>query len=179
MRTSHDVMRSLRRYVSIALGSDWEVRNWIDEGSFAPPIARVAESGPSSYSSRRVVTDVMKPVQIHCYQSPPDSASAARSDARRVEALLVRAIEVGVDLGRPRRIPLYDYDGVADNKPSDARNYYDYMRVLDFSVNSVFDPDDQTIVVVVADLRIAWSAYTTVDVGAKTVESVRVEERAS
>lgn len=179
MRTVNDAIRSVKKYLAEALGDEWEVRLWTDEGSFAPPLARVSAASPTVYTSRRRITDIIQALQIHCYVAPAASSSAALIKARDVEQQLVRAIELGVGLAWPRRIPLYDYDGVAETEGSSARNLYDFMRVLDFSVNAVMDSDDPNVVVVVADLRVAWSQLTTVDLSVRTVESLRVEERAS
>ena len=179
MRTENDAVRSLKRYLAIALGSEWEVRMWTDEGSFKPPIARVAESTPAIYSSKRVQTDIVMGMQVHCFTAPAASASAAMVQAREVKQLLVTAFELGVDLARPRRIPLYDYDGLDESEPSTKRSYYDFLRVQDLSLNVAQDTDDPNVVVVVADLRIAWSQATTVSPETVTVNSLRVEERAS
>lgn len=179
MRTVHDAVMSVKRYMALALGPEWEVRLWSDEGSFKPPLARVAESAPTQYDSRRVATDLTQALQVHCYSHPKDTASESLRDARAVEEKLTVAVEVGVDLAWPRRIPLYDYEGKALGEPSNVRNTYDFMRVVDFNVNHVGDADDRTIVVVVADLRVRWSRSTTADMGLLTVNSLRVEERAS
>lgn len=179
MRQVNDVLMSVKRYMAVALGPEWEVRLWSDEGSFKPPLARVAESAPTQYDSRRVATDITQALQVHCYSHPADTASLALREARAVEEKLTVAVEVGVDLAWPRRIPLYDYEGKGPGEPSDARNTYDFVRVVDFSVNHVQDSDDPTIVVVVADIRVRWSRATTVDMALVTVNSLRVEERAS
>lgn len=178
MRTVTDAVSSIKRYMAIALPG-WEVRLWSDEGSFKPPLARVTESAPTQYDSRRVATDITQAIQVHCYSHPAATVSQSLREARAVEELLTVAIEVGVDLARPRRIPLYDYDGKDAGQPSNDRNTYDYLRVVDFSVNHVQDSDEPTIVVVVADLRVRWSRATTVVVPQVTVNSLRVEERAS
>lgn len=179
MRTSQDVLMSVKRYMALALGPEWEVRLWSDEGSFKPPLARVSESAPTQYDSRRVATDLTQAMQVHCYAHPKDTVSESLRDARAVQEKLTVAVEVGVDLAWPRRIPLYDYQGKGPGEPSSARNTYDFVRVVDFSVNHVQDSDDPTIVVVVADIRVRWSRATTADMGLLTVNSLRVEERAS
>jgi len=179
MRTENDAIRSVKRYLAIALGDEWEVRMWTDEGSFKPPLARVAEASPALYDSMRVQTNIIQALQVHCFSAPAESTTAAMIQAREVKQLLVTAIEVGVDLARPRRIPLYDYDGIAESEPSTKRSYYDFLRVLDLSLNVVQDSDDPNVVVVVADLRIAWSQATTVAPETVTVNSLRVQERAS
>lgn len=178
MRTEGDVIRSVKRYFALALGDAWEVRLWEDEGSFAAPFARVAESGPALYTSKRFITDVVMPVQVHLYPVPSDTVTGAINVARGVRETVVQAIEVGVNGGWPRRIPLYDYDGLVESQPSSARNTFDFVRVMDLSVNSVPDSDEPTAVVVVVDMRLAWSRVTTVDAPGETVNSLRVTQRA-
>lgn len=151
---------------------------WTDEGSFLPPLARVAESGPALYTNRRVATDIVLPVQVHMYPVPKDSTTLALREARAVREQVVQAIEVGVGLGWPRRIPLYDYDHVEESRGSDVRNTYDFIRVRDLSLNSVQDSEEPTAVAVIADMRLAWSRDTTVNTPGATVNSVRVTQSA-
>lgn len=61
-------------------------------------------------------------------------------------------------LGAPRRIPLWSFE---DEDPysaisDDDRALCDYMRVSDFSVDQVRDPDDDTRIMVTADIRVSW-----------------------
>lgn len=179
MRTANDAVRSMKKYLAEVLGDDWEVRLWSDEGTFVEPFARIAESSPTTYSSRRLWTDITKALQIHLYPPAATSTSAAMTVARDLEQVLVGAIELGIGLGWPRRIPLWDYDGVSLEQGSDTRETYDFMRVTDFTVTSIQDTDDPNRVVVVADVRVTWPQMTTVDPGHKTVESLAFEERAS
>lgn len=174
MRTSEDALRSVKRYLALVLPPEWELRMWADEGSYEAPLARIAESGPTLYTSHRVYTDIVQPVQVHFFLPVAETVSAAMAAARALREQIMVAIEVGVDQGRPRRIPLYDYDGLGEDEPSDRRAYYDYLKVRDLSVNTVPDSNVPTGVVVVADMRIAWSQYTTVSPDTETVESVRV-----
>lgn len=174
MRTHEDALRSVKRYLALVLGDTWEVRMWADEGSYAAPLAKVAESGPALFTSHRVYTDVVQPVQVHFFLPVAATVSEAMFAARKLRQQITEAIEIGIDQGRPRRIPLYDYDGLSESESSSARNYYDYLKVRDLSVNTVPDSNVPTGVVVVADMRIAWSQYTTVTPDSVTVESVRV-----
>lgn len=179
MRTQEDVVRSVKRYFALVLGDEWEVRTWADEGAFEAPMARISESGPALATSRRVLTDFVLPMQLHCFLPVADTVSAAERAARIVMQTLTNGVEVGIDIAFPRRIPLYDYDGLDESQPSDSRNYYDYIKVVDFSVNAVPDSDVPTGIAVVATLRVTWGQYTTVDPGYQTVESVSVTERVS
>lgn len=185
MRTETDVLLSVKRYFALCLGDAWEVREWSDEGSFSFPLAKVSEAGPALYTSKRVYTDIVLPVQVFCYQEPSDSVSASMRAARVVRETIIQAIEVGqvadprVVTGWPRRIPLFDYAGLDPSQGSTVRNTYDFIKVTDLSVNTVQDSDVPTGVVVVADLRLAWRRDTTVDPGYETVESVGVNIGAS
>lgn len=167
-------MRSIKRYLAIVLPPEWELRMWTDEGSYQAPLAKIAESGPTLFTSHRVYTDIVQPVQVHFFLPIADTVSDAMAGARALREQILVAIEIGVDQGRPRRIPLYDYDGLDESEASNARNYYDYLKVRDLSVNTVPDSNVPTGVVVVADLRIEWSQYTTVTPDGVTVESVPV-----
>lgn len=182
MRTESDVLRSVRRYFASILGDAWEVREWSDEGAFELPLAKIAEVGAATYTSHRIVSDVVLPIQVFLYQEPNVSTSASLRDARALRDVVWRAVEVGqVGDGAawPRRIPLYDYDGLTETQTSNKRNTYDFIRVLDLSLNSIQDSEVPTGVVVVADMRLGWRRDTTVDPGNDIVNSVAVTIDAS
>lgn len=183
MRTEADVMRSLQRYFALVLGDTWEVRQWTDEGSFEPPYARVAEAGPASYVSQRVYTDITLPVQVHLYAPPAISTSAAIGAARDLREQVMQAIEVGqIDVTNaafPRRIPLFDYAGLLLGQGSESRNYYDFIRVLDLSMNTIQDANVPNAVVVVVDLRLSWRRDTTLSPQRDIVDSLTVTIDAS
>jgi len=56
----------------------------------------------------------------------------------------------------PYRVPLYDYDGVPLDRPSDVRNEHDYLRLTDVQLNRVPDPADEQRIIVVCDFRVSW-----------------------
>jgi hypothetical protein len=171
MRTATDAVLSAQRYFAVALGADWECRLWTDEGSFSPPIARIAEAGPVLHARHgRGVVEMVLPLQLHCYTAPGPSAAASLERARAVEELLTQIIETGSGDGRPRRIPLYDF-------PGETRNYYDYLRVIDFSVTRTMDAQDATLIVVIADLRVGWSRVTVLDPDQVTVGELRLRDQ--
>lgn len=170
MRTSSDAVLSLQRYFAIAMGAEWDVRLWSDEGSFSPPVARIAEAGPLlSARHGRGSVDCTLPLQVHCYSAPAQTPSLSLARAREVEELLTTIIETGIAGGWPRRIPLYDF-------PGETRNAYDYLRVSDFSLARVQDSTDPTLVVVVADLRVAWSRPTLIDPAQVLAAELRLSE---
>jgi hypothetical protein len=165
--TAFDALLSAQRYLAIAMGVPWDVRLWSEEGAFSPPVARIAESGPLlSARHGRASTDLTLPLQLHAYTAPALTPTESLARARAAEELLHVAIEVGVGDARPRRIPLYSF-------PEETRNVYDFLRVVDFSVNRVSDSEDPTLVVVVADLRVQWSRATVVEPETITVADVR------
>ena len=61
-------------------------------------------------------------------------------------------------LGGPLRVPLWDFDGkdLYDPATEADRLVCDYMRVTDFSVNQVRDPDNDRRIMVTADIRVSW-----------------------
>lgn len=183
MRQERDVLRSLRRYFALILGDQWEVRQWSDEGSFEPPYARVAPAGQAIYTSRRVYTDIVMPVQVHLYPPPQISSSAAMDVAWDLREVVVQAVEVGqIDVPNaawPRRIPLFDYADTPSVHGSDTRNYYDYIKVMDLSVNTIQDSNVPNAVVVVVDLRLAWRRDTTLTPQRGIVDSLPVTIDAS
>jgi hypothetical protein len=180
MRTEIDAINSVKRYMALCLGDTWEVRLWSDEGSFAAPLAKIAASGPLTSTRRgRGITDVALPLQVFLFPVVADSVSGAMANAYRLREIIFQAIDVGLGEGWPRRIPLYDYDGLIDGQSSNVRNSYDFLKVDDLSVNTVPDSDVPQAVVVVADMRVAWSRDTTINADADTVNSVAVTTSAS
>lgn len=59
-------------------------------------------------------------------------------------------------VGGPRRIPLYDYDGVSLVSPATRRFFPDFLTVADVSVGSRVDADDERRITTVAELRVSW-----------------------
>jgi hypothetical protein len=84
----------------------------------------------------------------------------------------VTGVEVGVGLAWPRRLPLWDY-----STDPETRKSYDFARVLDLSVSTVSDRAAPADVVVVCDLRLAWSRETTIRPERVTATELRVIAR--
>lgn len=158
MRTPWDARRSLHRYIALALGPSWEVALAADRGEFAYPFARVQAVGDVTRSGPALYADLSQPMSVQCYPEPKATAVASEQQAAEVLGTLERAFSHGVDLGRPLRIPLYDFDGVALEDTSYARHPSDYLRVLDFSGRTLPDPEEARNVAVVADVRLGWRA---------------------
>jgi hypothetical protein len=156
-RSHIDALRSVKRYVSVALGDDWEVRLAREEGAFARPFARVWQVAGTTYPllSGRWLTDMVQPFVIAAYPEQGRDPDQALLFAQSVENTLYRAFRVGVEDGRALRVPLYNYYRV---KSWDAGVWYPraFMRVQDLSTQPFPDPDENTLWTVVCDVRLTW-----------------------
>jgi hypothetical protein len=83
-------------------------------------------------------------------------------------------------LGWPNRIPLYDYDGVplteAPNDESGRPSASDYLKVNDFSIQNLPDPDDPRRIVVAADIRLSWRRTGRLLSGSVAVTEVKTDQ---
>ena len=107
MRTRADALRSMKRYVALALGDDWEVRLYDEPGTFDTPFAVVAKVGPSLYDGPAHTTDIVQPMTVHCY---PDASKVTTIEdsllaAEEVEQLLYQAFRVGISYDDPLMPP--------------------------------------------------------------------------
>jgi hypothetical protein len=157
-RSVEDALRSVKRYTSEVLGDQWEVRLWADRGEFSYPLATVAAvaapilTGPASYHY-----EVVQPMSINCYEaesaSPTEGLLAAES---LIEKLLRGFRGPGVGLGRPLRIPLFDYTGVGIEDWAAQRHPSDFLRVVEFSPRPLPDALEPKLVSVTVDMRVSW-----------------------
>lgn len=156
-RTNTDALRSLKRYVAIALGEDYEVRLSREEGAFERPFARVWQVVGTSYptTSGKWLADVVQPFVISAYPVRAETSDQALVAAQAVEESFFNAFRVGVGDGRPLRVPLVNYTGVASNRTG-VWNPPIYMRVADLSTQPFPDPADDKLWTVVCDVRLTW-----------------------
>lgn len=175
MRTNLDALRSVKRYLAIALGEEYEVRLDREEGSITLPMASVALTGPATTEGPAWEKLVTQPLSIYVTPVPATSGEEALGLAAEIETVLYEAIAIGVDEGRPNRIPLYDYEGVTFDEGSEARPGPDYLRVVDFSITNVPDQDDTRRLTVTADLRVQWRRRGRYPGGTKEVKEVMVD----
>lgn len=156
-RSHIDALRSLKRYVAVALGDEWEVRLSREEGAFARPFARVWQVAGTTYplTGGRWLADMTQPFVIVAYPLPGRDPDQALMFAQKVENMLYTAFRVGVENGRPLRVPLYNYYRV---KSWDAGEWYPraFMRVNDLSTQPFPDPDENTLWTVTCDVRLTW-----------------------
>lgn len=206
MRNSADALRSMLRYTWKLLEDDvpplwqdearsWEVRPWGTEGTFGFPFARVAAITPTTYTGSAVIREAARTFALHLYPVPLDSPDASIMEVERIEELLTVAFETGFtyvdkpdpnDPGTwrevksaPRRVPLYDYDGVPLDGPdsvSYARAPHDYMHVPQCAINRVVDPEDDRYWLVTAEPRVTWRRRGRVPPDGPLVKSVKLTE---
>lgn len=183
MRTGWDALRSLRKYVAVCLGAEWEVRLAYEEGSFRRPFARVTAAGAAQLSGAAHTTDTLQPFSIVCHPAEQATIDASVREAERVRDLLIVAFRRGVSFteglplrtvrGAPGRVPLWDYDAVALDATSTKRAHCDYMRIAAFSAEVLVDADDPMVRAVTADVRLGWRREGPVPGGPKTLRSLR------
>lgn len=163
-------------------GAEWDVRFFHDRGEFEYPVAIVKTVGPTLTKNFGGYVELTQPLTLYAYPTPPDLASTdpgtAQVEAEKTRDLLIAGLTAGTDLGRPLRIPLYDYDGLGETTWSDSRQPYDFLRVVDVSVDLQPEPGDPRQLVAIADVRVSWRRSTdpVADDGQGVVEEVRLAD---
>lgn len=176
MKTSFDVLRSLKRYVAIALGEDWEVRLQVEEGTFIRPAAIITDTpGGQSIDGPRRAMDIVQTFSINAFALPGATVMDSLAAASEVEETLVHAFRVGVGEGKAARVPLYDYDAVPVTDPSTSRNAPDYARILDLSVARVQAPTDELLFTVTVEVRLGWRRNADVPFTGRTATEIRFD----
>lgn len=137
----------------------WEVALWAERGTFDFPFCRVMLLTGASTSGPSLYYEVTQPMAIECYPAPADDPEEAIDRATAIQDALIEGFRGrGVDEGRPRRVPLYDYDLVPVTEGvSQSRNPSDFMRVEDFAPRILPSLEDARHQRVVADLRVSWT----------------------
>lgn len=143
----------------LGMQQPWEVRTWYDRGEIPEdrPHARVHFVGSGGTTGPALYYEVVQPMGIECYPVPAGSVKESTLLASAVEDVLLAGFRgAGVQAGRPRRIPMWDFDGVATDDTSELRGASDYMKLVDFSSRQLPDPADPRRVAVMVDLRVSW-----------------------
>lgn len=183
MREREDAIRSVRRYVSSALGSPpWRVRFEMD-ARFKRPFALVNPPPTGGDVTVDGVSSARQqlPLVIQAYPEEPDAkgpagTSEARMRAERAAELITQALLVGVVdgvdpevRGYTHRIPLWDYhDDAGEPLPLDGpqsvatrRHAPDYLWVADgWSVYVQPEASERQLFVAIANLRVQWFRST-------------------
>lgn len=167
-----DRHRSLRRFVMNALGSPpWTVRTERQPvANEERPVAVVEASTPMVTTRARTSIpqgDIERQQTFGLALYPQLGASPAESRliASQAAELLIDAIgvglvtDVGALLSAPEMVPVYDFAGVPVTGPgrAGAAAAYGWMRVEDFPVRAIQDPEDPLLWTVVCDVRVSWS----------------------
>jgi hypothetical protein len=160
-RAPESALRSLKRYVAVALGDDWEVRLSREEGAFERPFARVVQAGPANYPNTggQFLADVIQPFAVYCYPLPGRTPDESLIAAQEAEEAISRAFLTGVELGYPRRVPLLNYDGVGLAEPG-VNSRRAFLRVQDLTTQPFVDPDNNLLHTIAADVRLTWRRTT-------------------
>lgn len=160
-RTPTDALRSLKRYVAVALGNAWEVRMAREEGAFERPFARVTPASAAIYPSLgvRFVADITQPFVVLAYPLAGDTPDEALLLAQEAENALFRAFLAGVEYGHPLRVPFFHYTG-KDLGEGGLWAPRDYMRASNVSTNLIADNENSRLYAVSCDVRLAWRRVT-------------------
>jgi len=175
-RTSVDVARSMGRYMSMCF-PDWEVALIEEQGVFDRPIVMVSRVGNEEWSGRGQATsfEVVSPWAVYAFPVPGADEYDGLMKAMAVEEMFVDAFRVGVGLGRPMSIPLWDFENVPlDETGMAVRHYSDYARIRDLSVGRQPDPDDPTLWTVTAALRLGYGRLGRVPSAGPLIQSVTI-----
>lgn len=183
-----DVLRSLRRYVSQALGSPpWRVRTErVEVKDDERPAALIEVSAPTVTLSARASVpqgNVLEATSyaVACYPEKGESVAEARRIAAGVASRLRGMVQFGLvtdegALGAPSRFPIYDYDDVpvtgtaAERAGPDVP--YDYGYIMEgWNVRTTADDLDLQLYTVMLNLRVrvdwpgrvAWPTPPTVE----------------
>lgn len=186
MRTPTDALRSLKKYLSVALGPEWELRLTGEEGAFARPFARVgAATGFRARPHGPLLMDLTQPFSVVCHPVEKATPDEAALEAALTQQKLVRAFLVGahtpayrvvggyvrggqattVRRGHPMRVPLYDYDGigVAGAALETDRDRTDWLRITgEPTIDVIPDPNDDLRFAVAAAVTMSWSTSAAV-----------------
>src|SRR5206468_9556198 len=140
------------------------------------PFARVWQVAGSTYplTGGKWLADIVQPFVISCYPEPGATVDGSLLGAQAVEEQLFHAFRVGVGEGRPLRVPLCNYTGVAANG-SGVWMPPVFMRVSDLSTQPFPDPDDNLLWTVVCDVRLAWRRLAQTIPASNVLASVTVE----
>lgn len=181
MRGTTDALRSLAKYVAedVLDPVAWETRLAVEEGTFIRPFCRVGLAGPTQYTGPRHHQDAIQPCALHLFPVAAPDPEAALMAALAVEDMLYQGLAVGRGLGHPRRIPLWDFDGVDLDHTTDVRAYCDYLRVNDLAVGRTVDPENERNIVVTVDIRVAWRRHADMIPSTKTLQSVTASGQGS
>lgn len=185
MSSERNIAMSLRYYIAKhlrAYNGKYDVRMAIEEDAWERPCGVVMPSGPTQATSPHFrIAENNRPFSIYVYPEQGGSPKLAVMEALRVEAVIKAAFQKGGQGGRPMRIPVFDFSAIADEGESILEDdgeggekepdVYQYVRVMDASVDHKADPDDETLQTVFGNFRVKWR-----DKGEEYPNSPKLEE---
>lgn len=172
MRTERDAVRSLARYMSRSFGDEWEVTFMQDEGTFKRPGIRIVPATTVATGSSHTAELIM-PVVVYAYPAEGDTIEDGFDNAMAAKEQLWQTFFIGVEEGRPMRVPLYDFDGTPIDEGSILRRYPDFMRVLDCSIQHTQAPEDETKWTAFAEIRLGWRRAALLPSGTRLAQQLK------
>lgn len=156
MREPWDVLRSLKRYLALALPT-WEVR--IDDEMATEPLCILARTTPVTVRGTQFTSDLSFQARVAAFPGPQSSAEAALAACAAVEGTIITALRTGIADGFPDRVPLYDYDGLGIDEPATSLQrvqQQDYIRISGLTTNVLPDPEDKRRQTLIASWTNTW-----------------------
>lgn len=172
MRTSRDALLSLSRYMSRAF-PDYEIGFFSEQGTFARPGVSVRLVGPQLGSGSRHTVDLIQPAAVYVYPPEGESVEQTFDSVMLAEETLWQAFHVGIQEGKPMRVPLFDYEGMGVDEESTRRRYPDYLRIVDLSIDRAQSPEDEKKWTVTAELRLSWRRAALLPGGTRLAQTLK------
>lgn len=132
MRSSVDALRSLKKFIALALVDDvvpapdgdrsWEIRLAYEEGAFRRPFVRVGWATQATYEGDKRIIKMTRTANVVCHLIESSSEDEATLEAGRVDELLARAFRIGAGaaLAKPKGL---DITGVPGTLPAGSYSY--------------------------------------------------------
>ena len=174
-----DVLRSLARLMSQALGPSWEVATVRSEGIFARPFLHVEASTPvASTPVGAHHAEVRQSFAVVAYPEPGATEEEAALVALQAQEAIWLAFARGVGQGRPLRVPVYSYALHAVGEAASEDERITFARVIEPpSVHATPDTAEDRCWLVLCDVRLSWTRATAPPPAGPPVERIAVNGR--
>lgn len=100
MRTTLDILRSVKRYMTAVLGPEWEVRMDYESSGIKYPFCRIRKVGPTLTAGDARVRQQTAVLVISCFAGPLATSEDAVVTAAGIEELLNHGLAEGVSQDR-------------------------------------------------------------------------------
>lgn len=111
MRTELDALLSLQRYVAQALPEPWTVYAEPENEQLVRPFAIVSRDGDADTDAAIDTPQITVPFTVYAYPDPGDTRAVSRQREHAARDALWQLFVRGLDPGRQRLVPLWDYAG--------------------------------------------------------------------